>query len=114
MGLKRACAKSAFHLRSSVSTSMLFLLPHTAHFYLPVIPRSLPPRPAPPRPACLPPGRHLFLQEKFSKLRQPAAPAARMRLPPRLTAAAVEAFLCCEQLAGAGTAWLVEQVSSMG
>ncbi|KAG2425809.1 hypothetical protein HXX76_013434 [Chlamydomonas incerta] len=54
-------------------------------------------------------GRHLFLQEKFSKLRQPAAPAARMRLPPRLTAAAVEAFLSCEQLAGAGTAWLVEQ-----
>ncbi|GLC41129.1 hypothetical protein PLESTB_001794500 [Pleodorina starrii] len=54
-------------------------------------------------------GRHLFLQEKFSKLRQPAAPAARMRLPPRLTAAAVEAFLTCEQLADRGCAWLAEQ-----
>ncbi|GIL45990.1 hypothetical protein Vafri_3094, partial [Volvox africanus] len=54
-------------------------------------------------------GRHLFLQEKFSKLRQPVAPAARMRLPPRLTAAAVESFLACEQLAERGCAWLAEQ-----
>ncbi|KXZ51670.1 hypothetical protein GPECTOR_11g122 [Gonium pectorale] len=57
-------------------------------------------------------GRHLFLQEKFSKLRQPAAPAERLRLPPRLTAAAVEAFLGCEQLVERGAAWLVEQAMS--
>ncbi|GIL71729.1 hypothetical protein Vretimale_833 [Volvox reticuliferus] len=54
-------------------------------------------------------GRHLFLQEKFSKLRQPVAPAARMRLPPRLTGGAVESFLACEQLAERGCAWLAEQ-----
>lgn len=68
-------------------------------------------------------GRHLFLQEKLERLAPPstlaasaAAPqgmgmgAAASVLPPRLTPAAVETFLQCDQFAEVGCRWLVHKV----
>ncbi len=75
-------------------------------------------------------GRHVFLEEKLSKLRQPHVHrnGHRMRsgdggwgllggvngrappLPPRIHGSAIEAFLLCTYMETAGAPWLIQQV----
>ena len=52
-------------------------------------------------------GRHLFLEEKLSKL----TAAATMILPPRLTPEAIEAFLDCSWLSGKGCSGMMARIS---
>ncbi len=60
-------------------------------------------------------GKHLFLQEKLGKLKhsgsQAVAVASGGMLPPRLSAAAVEAFLDCRWFVEGGCEWVLEKVA---
>ena len=56
----------------------------------------------------------MFLQEKLGKLKSATGSPTQGPLPPRLTAAAIEAFLDCGWFAQEGCKWVMDKVCECG